>query len=156
MIIYLKLFADCKRATWFIVTYFRIVASLAWYSLKAKSKLWAHANECFITRKNHAGRRKKKLKSHSIPQSFLNERLWCFCRFCVKYRQSNHNIVLRINRHPVSDTMNCCQALHCLQQPILGNIFKYLNREQWNVRDLNLLIFWFHTGKIIGLLVPHR
>ncbi len=45
----------------------------------------------------------KWLKSNSISQSFLDERLWCFSRFRVEYRQSNHNIVVQINRCPVSE-----------------------------------------------------
>jgi hypothetical protein len=42
-----KIIAICTTATWIMATYFRIVASfkLSWSSSKAKSKLWAHANE---------------------------------------------------------------------------------------------------------------
>ncbi len=35
-----------------------------------------------LTKKFHEGTRENKLKSNAIPQLFLNERLWCFCRFC--------------------------------------------------------------------------
>jgi hypothetical protein len=103
-------------------------------SLKTKSKLWAHANECFIN------------QSNSILQLFLNERLWCFFRFCVEYRQLNHNIVVQINICPVSEKTIGCQAR---QQPVLGDIS--INGEKWNVWNLILLILWFCTGKITDI-----
>jgi hypothetical protein len=77
-----------------------------------------------FTKKFHEGRRENKLKSNAIPQLFLNERLWCFCRFCVKYRQLNHDIVVRINRFHAFEKVSCQALLPGLAQPILGDICK--------------------------------
>jgi hypothetical protein len=69
-----------------------------------------------------------------------------FCRFRVEYRQSNHDIVsvVRINRFPVAEKQQI--GYQARQQPKFGDIFFY--GEQWNVRDLILLILCFFTGKI--------
>jgi hypothetical protein len=57
----------------------------------------------FIKEDHSCRKKEKKVNSDSIPQSFLNERLFCFFRSCVEYKRSlaNHDIVL-IDRCPVS------------------------------------------------------
>jgi len=65
---------------------------------------------------------KKKLKSNSISQSFLNESFEAFLDFASSTgnQTTTLSFELRINRCPVSGKKIGCQAR---PQPIFGNIF---------------------------------